>query len=115
MAVFMLESLVLRGVSVERDGTALNPRLGASVEATALRTAGIGTSQGHPLSDREVGGAGRSPSAGVPRYLVPASPIGAPAAGLCAGEQGTRFEVESAWRMPAGTTLPTTARGARNR
>ena len=115
MAVFTLESLVLRGVAVEFDGTALNTRLGTSVEAADVRTAGIGTFPCHPLSDPDAAGAGRSQGAGVPRYLVSASPTGAPAAGLFAGGQEKRFAVGSAWRMPAGRTLSTTIRGARSR
>ena len=87
MAVFSLESLVLRGVSVQGDGTALNPRLGSSVETTDSRTTEVVNSLPY----------------------VPASPIGAPAAGLFADEQ------ESAWPMPAGRMLSTTARGTRGR
>ena len=136
MFVFTLESLVLRGVTVKCDGSALNVRLGTSVEATDLRPTAIGNSMCHPLSDYrpdtnpadganrpvsspaaklEVGGAGRSHSAGVLRRFVPASSFGAPAAGLFAGRQGKRSEERSLWHMPAGRTPPTKTCGTRSR
>ncbi len=143
MAVFTLESLVLRGVSVLCGGKALNLRLGTSVEAANSQPAAIGNSMCPALSDYRpdtqpadrldhsvsnrvempaVGGAGRSHSAGILQGHVPAtsvrriaSPLGAPAAGLFTGIQGKRSAVESAWRKPAGQTPPTTTRGTRGR
>jgi len=47
MAVFNLESLVLCGVSVLRDGQTVNPRLGTSAKAKR-QTSGIPFSMRHP-------------------------------------------------------------------
>jgi hypothetical protein len=143
MAVNCLESLVLRGVSVLCGGKARNLRLGFAVDAADVQPTAVGISMCHPLPDQrpdnrpadglnrrvpnptaehEVGGAGRSHSAGVPHRPVPAttagriaSPFAAFAAGLLAGKSGKRFETRSSWQEPAGRTLPTTARGTTSR
>jgi hypothetical protein len=142
MAVFTLESLVLRGVSVRCDGSVLNLRLGASVEPT-VRISAIGNSM-YPLSDARpddtqpvagpnhqvphqvekpaIDGAGRSHSVGTPRRLTAAttarwaaSHLEAPGAGLFAGRQEKRIEERSEWRKPARRTPPSTTRGTRSR
>jgi hypothetical protein len=140
MALYTLESLVLRGVSVLCGGKAVTLRLGASVEPVVPISA-VGNSM-YPLSDarpdnaqpvdglnhqvlNQVGkpaidGAGRSHGVGTLHRLTAttarwaASPFEAPAAGLFAGEQ-KRFEERSAWHPPAGRTPPQTRRGTRSR
>jgi hypothetical protein len=142
MAVYCLESLVLRGVSVLCGGKALNTRLGASV-ATDMGIPAVGNSMSQSPSDARpdyaqpadgptpqvlpaaeepvAGGAGRSHCAGVHhRRRFPAtparkaSPFGQPAHGLQVVGRGKRTEVGSSWQLPAARTLPTT-RGTRDR
>jgi hypothetical protein len=142
MALYTLESLVLRGVSVLCDGKALNLRLGTSVEPVVPISA-VDNSM-YPLSDARpdnaqpvgghnhqvpnqvekpaIEGAGRSHSVGAQRRLTAAtrarwaaSPFEAPAAGFFAGGQEKRVEERSAWRQPARRTPPQTTRGTRSR
>ena len=133
MAVFTLESLVLRGVSVLCGGKALNLRLGTSVEPV-VPISTVGNSM-YPLSDARPGdnhpvagpvhqahrqaekpatnGAGRSPGVGTLRRLT-ATSRDTFTAGLLAG-QGKRAADRSAWQRPAGRTPPQTTRGTRSR
>ena len=140
MAVYCLESLVLRGVSVLCGGKADYLRLGTGTAAEGIPS--VCNSMSQSLSDARpdhaqpadgpnpqvptaevpaVGGAGRSHGAGVHRRRIPAtsarkqaSPFGQPAHGLQVVGRGKRTEVGSSWQLPAARTLPTT-RGTRDR
>jgi hypothetical protein len=141
MALYTLESLVLRGVSVLCGGKALNLRLGTSVEPV-VPISTVGNSM-YPLSDARpddaqpvaglnhqapsqvekpaIQGAGRSHGGGTLHRLTAAaarwaaSPRKAFAAGLFAGGYTKRVEERSAWHRPAGRTPPQTTRGTRSR
>jgi hypothetical protein len=141
MAVFCLESLVLRGVSVLCGGKADYLRLGTGTTAEGIPS--VCNSMSQSLSDNRpdyaqpadgpnpqvptaevpaVGGAGRSHGAGVHRRRFPAtsarkqaSPFGRPAHGLLAVGRVQRSEVGMSWRKPACRIPPTTTRGTRSR